>query len=148
MKAQTAHDSQTDETRLFLLWQYFQRHAERVRALQKSASIGSLAHGARGGSANRFGPVAACDGFKVGENFEAGVYGLRIELTGPKYILAEANRLAVLGKDTIVFWMIDGCNLPAKGVAANVDYCEMICHLTDSLSHEKATWSSAIATIG
>src|SRR5580765_1912751 len=132
MKPEAAHYSQANEACLFLLGQDFERHAERVRALQKTAPIGSLAHGAGGRGPDRFGAVAPCHVSKIGQNFEPGLDGLRIEFSSAKHILSQANRPAVLGEYPVMFWVIDGGNLPTKRIAANVDHCEMICHSTSS----------------
>jgi hypothetical protein len=41
---------------------------------------------------------------------------------------AEADRLAVLSDDTIVFAMIDSGYLPAHRIAADIDHGEVIGH--------------------
>ena len=77
----------------------------------------------------------ACDGLvaiggalEITKDADCGVGRARVELAGTKNLVAEPHRLAILRNDPVMLGMIDGGDLPADGIAADIDDRKMIGH--------------------
>src|ERR1043165_8679976 len=91
-----ACDAEAEEPVFLFLRQGFERHAERVSALQKAPPVGSFAQSAGAHRSHGLGPVAIGDGAKIAEGLESGFGGFRTQAAGLENFTAQTNRTPLL----------------------------------------------------